>query len=158
MEMRTIHCIAFILVLSFLVAGCGNDGDGGIVDPLITGGLSLENLVGTWNAVKWEYVSQSDPNVRFDFVTQGGVTVTLKIQSDGRFSLTYEGPGGQYTDYGALSVENNRLIIDFDEDDQIVLDATLEGDTLTLKTNDLFDFDGDGDEEPATLTIVFERQ
>ncbi len=34
---------------------------------------------------------------------------------------------------------------------------TLSGNTLTLTQNDVYDFDGDLVDEPATLTIVLQR-
>ncbi len=68
-------------------------------------------------------------------------------------TLIDDGEGGTSSNSGNLSSDGQTLTVAGD-----VFAATRDGNDLTLvDTNSDYDFDGDGSDDPATLTIVLRR-
>lgn len=69
-------------LVSGLVAACSGDSTGN----------SIPNIVGTWRATKFEFVSVANAATRIDLIAAGG-TGTVVISSNGSFSTTLTAPG-----------------------------------------------------------------
>ncbi len=70
-----------VLVAGALVAGCGDDGNGGGAT-----GVTIADLAATWNATRAE-VTPTGGGIRIDLLVGGG-TVTLVIRPDETLTLT----------------------------------------------------------------------
>jgi len=64
------------------LAACGSDSTGN----------SIPNIVGTWRATKFEFVSVANAATKVDLIAAGG-TGTIVISSNGSFSTTLTAPG-----------------------------------------------------------------
>jgi hypothetical protein len=135
--------------LAAALAGCG--GDGGIV------AIDPAELIGTWAAGKFEFVSKANSFVRIDLVGSLGAIVTLDVAST-TYTLEVIVPGvTTETQMGTWSVAGDQLIIESATSTD-TLTATLSGNTLTLEAvNAEFDFNQDGADEPATFQGIFTR-
>lgn len=136
---------------------CGGDGDNGTDPP---DGITLTDLVGTWDATQVEYQSLDNPLIRFDLVALGG-SLTLTVEANGDYTATIQPPGEQPdTETGSVTLEGNliELVVD-GVPESVEFDFTLVGNTLTMVTEDEeFDFDGDDIDDPARLTLVLVRR
>ncbi|MEE9132296.1 MAG: hypothetical protein V3U13_01930 [Gemmatimonadota bacterium] len=134
----------------------------GCEDSQSTGsGITLEVLAGTWEASVFAFTSQAEPPQRADLIADGG-SATLVLSANGAYTLTVTPAGGEPdVSTGFMLIESGFLLV-ADSDVPGVTTAFamgLDGDTLTLVTNEVeFDFSGDDVEEPAILTLVWERQ
>ena len=141
--------------LSLSVAGCG-DGTS-TVGP---GGVTIASLAGTWNATLASWVPTAGGQ-EFELIAAGGSGV-LVIESSGRFTFTTVDPDDE-TDvstgtFAFDSEDEDFLIVRNDgevEEDELFF--ILTGNTMRLIGEDEFDFDDDGVDEPATLTLEFTR-
>lgn len=117
-------------------------------------------LVGTWNATSVEFTNVANPSEKVDLIAEGG-SVRLVIQASGSYTLTLGFPGEpDETEQGAVEIEGNRFTLaGSNPDDDNVFNYTLVNNTLTLTANDeSFDFDDNGDDEPASLRVVLVKQ
>jgi len=158
----TISCL-FIASLIFFIAGCSKDGT-----PTGPDGITLEDLSDTWNATQFEFSQAGegpDPGV-FDVVAEGG-SVTLDIQSNGRFTLVTVNPGGSsQTQSGELGFDTEAedfLLVVFDDEPDDVLEfffLIVNNNSFRLVDNTgegEFDLDGDGVPEPARINSTWVR-
>ncbi len=83
-----------------------------------------------------------------------GASYTLTVTEAGSASTLFDdGVGGSSSNSGNLSSDGQTLTITGD-----VFVATRDGNDLTLvDATSAYDFDGDGSDDPATLTIVLRR-
>jgi len=149
--MKTCRLIPVAVLLLCFSFACG-DGDNPInSDP------AFSNLVGTWEAIKDEFTNKADTSQKVDAVSEGLGGITLRIQSNGSFEVTISLFGSPFlTLNGTASVERNKLILSYDGLGEIEYEYTLENDRLTTIYNDAtHDFDGDGNDEPATEVTVY---
>ena len=125
----------------------------------------LSSFVGTWAAnsdiegTLMEY-DATDVNPAFKVnVLLLGASVQVTLESSGDYSLTLTEPGGEpEVEEGTATVDGNKItmIPDGAPEDAITFTYTLNGDFLTLVSDDVtFDF-GTGD-VPATLTLTMKR-
>jgi len=120
----------------------------------------VADLVGTWEATSFLWVSDADANVTFELVGAGG-SFALVIAADGSFTGNFAMGTEVETFAGTISISGSNLVItdDPDIDGPSTLAFTLDGNTLTMTDNDeTFDFDDDGVEEDANSVMVLERQ
>jgi hypothetical protein len=139
-----------ILALLLGVAlACGDD----------AAGPSAEELTGTWEATRLEYVSVSAPVQTVDLIADGGSatlvlapagTYTFTIIPDGEPQATLSGTWESGGDVLTMTVTGASFSLQFA--------LSLSGDTLRLSGADAeYDFDGDDVAEPARLNLVLTR-
>ena len=126
-----------------LATGCGD-----------ATGLTVEDLVGTWQAQSYTFVDDATGQLSEDLVALQGAAFTLVVTADGQATTVFnDGVGGTSSDSGQLSSDGSTLTLGGD-----TFSASRSGNTLTLvDTNAEYDFDGDGSDEPADLTIQLQR-
>jgi hypothetical protein len=118
-----------------------------------------QDLAGTWQATKAEYISADDPSVIYDVVAQGG-TVTLMLTS-ADFTLAVAGPGAtpQVTTGTWTSTSDLMTLNPSGASFKWQFEMNLSGDNLSLRGAHVeFDFDGDGTNDPALLNLTLLRQ
>ena len=165
--MKTIGKLLMILPLfTFLFISCSED------DPEVKADCGpdycISDLAGNWNATQLTFTycgSEMIEPTSYDLILQEG-SATMLIQANGRFTLTVVFPGGEGTEVitGKIYFEDKKFFaIQFDDDPPN--DPTYFGDTLSGNTFALvggpetaeFDFDDDGTEECASVSLTFER-
>ncbi len=160
--MKTLRNILLLGTLySFFFIACSSSDE----DELTKTGpeFSISDLQGTWNATS-AFFSPSDPNSQseaVDIIAEGG-TLSIVIQSNGRFTMNFDVEGlDPFTVTGEMFFENNEFFaIRFDEEpndyDYFGIDYT----ATTLRINGgpdtaEWDFNGDGEDEPANVSLDF---
>jgi hypothetical protein len=142
-----------------LVIACGDDAQA-------PNEVTTEDLAGIWDLIGLELRSTDDPPQVVE-LTDEGITGTFTISPDGCYvlSLVVEDsePGIQS---GTLRVAGSELWVaggdcqpgsDF-PDDRNVLTFTYGGDTFSMSGDGVvWDFDDDGENEPAVQTFTFRR-
>ena len=164
--MKTLlHILLSSMFIVFLTACSSDDGD---VQSDEGPAFSINQLQGTWEAtsVRFSYSGQGpvpEPS-SYDVIAEGG-SATLVVQSNGRFTLTVR-PAGSSTESfsGRMYFEDGEYFaIQFDDDppdDPTYFGETLSGNTFTLNGGPdtaEWDFDNDGEDEPASVYLQFER-
>ena len=132
--------IAPLLAVTFL-AGCGD----GTPEEV------AEALAGNWNATSVVFTNKANSSETFDLLA-GGESVNIAFTAAGGFSGSFTELGGTFVVQGT-----NLIITNTGESDTHTVAFTLSGNTLTLTVDDEFDFDDDGVDESASLTIVLQR-
>ncbi|MBT8292800.1 MAG: hypothetical protein HKP39_06415 [Eudoraea sp.] len=161
--MKTLSNIfLFVPLFAFILLSCSEDDP---VELVKAGGpFEISELAGDWEATSANF---SDGNTNFlDLIDEGG-TVTLTVQSSGRFTLTID-PSDRpsYTTSGEMFWE------EFEGDyffaiewanypgDWDTYGATLNATTFTLNggfDSGEYDFDNDGNFESASISFTFVR-
>ena len=153
------------LFLALFVLACSSDDD---EDAQLDQGpdFAISALAGTWNAteITFSYSGTGTvPDPSFYQVVAEGGTGVLTVQSNGRFTLEVT-PNGQATESfgGRMYFEDGEFFaIQFDDDppnDPTYFGATLSGNTFSLNGGPdtaEWDFDDDGNDEPASVNLVF---
>lgn len=137
------------LAFGALAAGCGGGDRTGPSGP--AAGLTLADLAGSYTATELQYTSKADTDAVVDLVADGEF-VPLVLGADGTFDA---GPAGS----GSAAVQGDQLELDFGPDHDHFYQFTLSAGTLTIRndTDEHFDFDDDGIDDPARLLGVFVR-
>ena len=122
--------------------------------------ITIDDLVGTWNATTVTYTSQENPADRVDRIAGGG-SATMTVEGNGgyTFVLTPAGAAPEVTN-GFMVVESGFLLVQniTEPGVTIAFAMTLTNSTLGLVSDEpLYDFNGDGEEEPAILQIGLRR-
>jgi len=148
--MRVARALLIGLLGVGLLVGCDDDGTG-------LDGFTLADLVGTWDASVFVFVSQTSPPDSADFIAEGA-DVRLTVAANGDYSIVVWAPD-VIADvlWGTVSVDDGNIVITDEQEpgNPISFSAGLSGNTLSMQTDEVeFDF-GDGD-EPAELHIVFQ--
>jgi hypothetical protein len=143
-----------LLFVAFFGTACGDD------DPVAPPEASL---VGTWNVMALELVSNTNPNVQVDLIRLGATaTLVLQQNNDFAFSLTWANPPGgvwgtDITEDGTWS-STDVLTLTTSPTNTWQFEASLNGDSLILTEADTsYDFDGDGNVEPASFNMDLAR-
>jgi hypothetical protein len=134
-----------------LAVACGDDGPGVV---------TLDDLVGTWNATQFELTNPADQAQSFDFIQNGG-TVTLTIAANGAFNGEQTLFGFTDTFGGMVVISGNRMTVTDTQDptEVTVFTFSLSGNTLSLTSTDIeWDWDNDGNDDSATLDGTMVRQ
>lgn len=152
--MRIIRNLVWIPLISlslvFLV-GCDDDDD----DFSSSGTkLSVSDIQGNWIANSATFSA----DVFTDFLAEGA-TITLAIQSNGRFTFTMMMPGQpDEVSTGKLGFDGDFLAVRFDdENEEASFFISLINDILTLRGQTEFDLDGNGVDEFGILELIMER-
>jgi len=149
-----------VLAATLCACSIGNEDDD---FSLVGTNYSVADIAGHWTAAR-AFFSQSGtgPVQEVDVVAEGG-TVTLQIQTNGRFTLTItreeEAPE---TSTGRLGFDEDLLVVSFDDepDDFTFFGITYAEPGLSIHSvgaAGTFDFDGDGMDEPAHVAFDFVR-
>lgn len=158
---RLIQVFLFAPLFAFLLLSCSGDDE---TDVLVKTGGSFEisELAGNWEAT---WASFSDGNMMsVDIIDEGG-SVTLTVESSGRFTLTIN-PSDRpsYTTSGEMFWEEWEGTYYFAIEwadypgDWDTYGATLTGTTFTINggfESGEYDFDNDGTFESASISFVF---
>ena len=141
MQKRLIRGLSLLLLS---LTGCGDPAPTG-PDPLI------EPFVGDWTATAFVRTSAVSDQVSIDLIQLGG-TFDLNIQPSGSYTaiLIYAGLG--QTEMGTISATANTvtLILEFPSREKEVSAYQFVGDTVLILDGETeFDFDFDGQEDPA---------
>lgn len=134
-------------VLASAGLGCGGDGGG-------PAGPSASNLIGTWDAVKSEMVSDEDPSQKADLL--GSSTLVLRIYQDHTWeSLQTYPEGPPIAGSGTWSLSGTTLTITPQAGYPVKFKVSCDGSSMTLTQSTTWDYDVDGTSEPATITMGF---
>lgn len=135
--------------------GAGGAGAAGGGQP----GAEADALHGSWAATRWHYTSRDSPARTVDVITDLGGSVTLSL-SAGTFILAWEIPGiGGQSIGGRWALRGGALEYSWPgvEGTESV-GVRLGWHELALSTERSgWDFDGDGEDEPAGFVGVFVR-
>ena len=141
MQKRLIRGLSLLLLS---LTGCGDPAPTG-PDPLI------EPFVGDWTATAFVLTSSVADQVSIDLIQLGG-TFDLNIQPSGSYTaiLIYAGLG--QTEMGTISATVNTVTLnrEFPSRENEISAYQFVGDTVLILDGDTeFDFDFDGQEDPA---------
>lgn len=140
---------AFIGIIPIAALGAA-----GCADPA---GPSPDEITGTWNATRIEYVSKATSET-VDAVPLGWAA-TLILNADATFVFTLT-PAGEAPQVLASNweLDGDLLRLVFPGGGVIAWDAALQGDVLELTGADgAYDFDADGTMDPAKQNITLAR-
>ena len=152
-----------LLIAGGALTGCSGNGT-----PAGPNGITLEDLADTWNATHFEFSqAEAGPGLpTFDVVAEGG-SVTLEVQSNGRFMLATVYPDGstesQSGKLGFDSEEEDFLLVVFDDesDDELEFFFVIENDDSFRLIDNTgegeFDLDGDGVPDRARINSTWVR-
>ena len=151
----------FAPVLAFLLFSCSKDETDDLVKE--GGPFKISELVGNWEATSAFFVRDSD-NMSVDIIGDGG-TISIAIQSNGRFTLTTNpADRAAYTITGEMFWEefegNYYFAIEWDDypGDWDTYGATLSGTTFSINGSfdtAEYDFNNNGTFESASINMVF---
>ncbi len=134
-----------------VAVGCSSDST--------TGPASASDFVGDWLASSWVLTSVANTSQSADFIALGmALSITF---TETTYSGTVNMDGGAVDTFtGTYTISGSQLILDeVGETELDTMTYTLTGNTMTLTGgDDEFDFDDDGQEDPATFTMVLAKQ
>ena len=124
-----------------------------------TGPASPSEFVGDWLATSYVLTSVENTSLSADLIDIGmGLSITF---TETTYAGTSTFPGEEDESFsGTYTIDGNELIlVEVGEPGTDTMTYTLSGNTLTMTgTDESFDFDDDGQEDPASFTMVFARQ
>ncbi len=156
------------LVVRFDDADWDFDGDGTDVPTIETitfasADLSPDpDLEGTWTADSFVFVSDDDPSTSVDLLEDGG-SITVTLNADGTYRVVQSWPDGEggvdeSEESGSyVALEGLLWLIQPEAHDAPPVQLyEVDGETLVMTVpNAEFDFDGDGEDEAATIVMTF---
>ena len=142
----------WLALLVLLQIRCGDQGP--------EGPLTYAQLQGpVWILLSLVFTSDANPATTFDFTAAAG-SGSLRFEADTTFLLILvPNPGSpSRSSVGPVAIEGDTVVLTDNADPDLpLLSGTLEGTRLVLQTDDAeFDFNGDGTDEPAHVSAVFE--
>ena len=139
-------------VALFVAVAVGCSGDS-------TGVASPNDFVGDWIASSYVVTSVANTSQTQD-LTAMGMTLAITF-TETTYSGTASFPGEVTETFsGTYTISGNQLTLnESGEGSTRLMTYSLSGNTLTLSGDDEeYDFDDDGQEDPATFTMVLARQ
>lgn len=147
-----VFLIAALFTGITFMSSCNDDDD----DFSDTGtNLSIADIAGNWSATSATFTAPE-----FIDILEGGTTVLLNIQANGRFTFTIKVPGeADEVTTGRLGFDGEFLAVRFDDDpeDEASFFISLINDILTLRGQTEFDFNEDGVDDFGILELIMER-
>lgn len=128
-----------------MVAGCG--GDNLEADP------SIASLVAEWRAIRMVVTNPANPAIAPDLIL-AGATFYLDVQPSGQYTAILTAFGQPSTEFGRIQISGQQILLHRQQPGPArtdVADYRLSGDTLFLSGTTDFDFNLDGQTEPAQL-------
>lgn len=154
------------LVLPVLMAVLvvGNACDGGDDEVPLTGTkYSISDIAGSWEASSATIADLTGAQHPFvDIIGEGG-SLTLSIQSNGRFTLTIKRPGrADETFTGDMGFDEEWLAVRFDGDaaddySYMFIDLNDPKNFMIIRGETEYDFDEDGNDETASIDLELDR-
>ena len=148
--MPALRIVAHCGVLLGLLAACGSDSTG----------ANPPNVVGTWNATKFEFVSIANPTTKLDAIAQGA-SATLLLTSAHGFTLTLNAPGQvQQVSTGTYVETATTLTVTVTTPpptQTLGFDLVVSGVTMSL-TGGTTTFDFGSGSTPAHINLTLTRQ
>ncbi len=160
-KFKSIQLVFLSLIVVFFI-GCNDDDDGPseFDFPLEGSTLAMADIAGNWTATSAEFQIVGDPGSFVEIVGQGG-SVTLNIQSNGRFTSIISFPGAAPEQFsGQLGFSGNQLVLldDVDEPgDEAFIDITLTPQDELLLSGVLEFDDGTGSFVPTNVNLSMIR-
>ena len=153
----------YLFLILFIIAACESGDEFEDEFSLVGTNTSIAELTGNWSANKAVFQSfATGPAFEVDIIADGG-SVSLSIQSDGRFTVTVA-PLGEPAEIstGRMAFDEDLLVISFDDEPEEYEFFSITHNEPNLNIaggNGLvtFDFDDDGTEEPALIDFDFVR-
>jgi hypothetical protein len=149
------------MVLSSMFVRCSSDEDD--EGPSTQGTyLSLSDIAGNWIATRAVFSNaQLSPPVLVDVPKEGG-TVTLSIQTNGKFIFTVSFPGeNPDVATGTLGFEDEYLVVAYDDEpgeyEYMGIHSNANHTELSISGPAEYDFDDNGTDEPAELSMQLIR-
>ncbi|MBQ0734718.1 hypothetical protein [Aquimarina celericrescens] len=159
----TRYALYLVVLLSVLLAfiSCGSDDDDEI--SLVGANISISDISGSWTATSvliGNLTPDSQP-LSVDVIDEGG-SVTLTVQSNGRYTLTIKRPTRADDVFtGPLGFEGEWLVIGYDSDPEEYnywfIELSTNGNNLTLRGESTYDFNEDDVEDPASYNLELVR-
>lgn len=146
--------LTLLLILALALALPACDETTGTDDETPTEQLDPD-LVESWMGTRGVFTSDADPSRTFDLITDGGTYLLFEFSDDGTVELVeLETVTDRETrSTGTWTTVGSNLILDLPDIPDTVGYA-IDGEILTItSTDETFDFDGDGTEEPASLEV-----
>jgi len=149
--MRLVGSISTAALAATLAVGCS--------DTVAPADVTVNDLVGAWNATQLQFTNVANTAQVFDLVANGG-TFTLTLQSNGSFSGTQSLAGQTENFSGTVTVSNAVLTLAEATETLAFTITAYDGSTITLhsNTNVSWDFGFDGTDEDASMVIVLQKQ
>jgi len=145
--MGTWHRLGFAAAV--LLMACGGDGSG----------PRPNEFAGTWNATKYQFTNKANTAQKVDVISLGATLVVI-LDQNGTYQATLTMPGdAPEVTTGTWDASVDVFTIrETGSTGEMQFDYTLSGNTLTLSgANDDFDFDSDGNPEPARVSAILTR-
>nr|WP_298792177.1 hypothetical protein [uncultured Allomuricauda sp.] len=159
-KQRFFHRLFAIILVSCSLVSCSED-EG--PDCSLQGtNYSVSDISGNWTATEARFFNVSaEPIQVVDVVAEGG-SVTLSIQSNGRFTLNITESGEPSSrSSGDLCFDEDLLVVRFDgdaADDYEFFRITFNGtNNLSFDGPAEFDFNDDGTPDPADISLALVR-
>ena len=150
--------LALLLLLTVFSLSCNGDDD----DDPKTGGITMDDLVGSWKATSMKFTNNSNAAEQFDFIAAGGELRFTMLTGGGVRTWVEIADFSDEWDSQATLQSGNTLILTPAESSRevITFKFTLVGTTLTLtNSEDSFDFTLSGENEvSATSVTVLQKQ
>ena len=146
---RTMKTRLGSLVATVLVLGLGACGDS------VTGvDTSVDDLIGTWSITSLTFTGGGD--------TVEGLTgsAMVEFRDDLTYTLTFVEATDTEVDNGTFTVNGSTLTLNLPGEDPDVFTVTAISSTAATlySEDDAFDFNDDGTETAATLTVTLQKQ
>ena len=142
-----------LLISAVAMAACRDDSGPG-------SGITIGDLVGTWNATTVTYTSQEDAADRVDLIAGGGfASLTVVASGEYTFVLVPAHDDAEVAS-GFIVIESGFLLAQniLGPGVTVAFAMTVTGSTLGLVSDEpTYDFNGDEEEEPAILQIGLRR-
>ncbi len=136
-----------LMIAGLAIAACSND-------PVAPDDTSL---VGTWNATEWWFTNQANATQSIEIISLGA-SISVVVDDDLNYTATTATPTGPETYTGTLQIAGNIVTFTDLGDGPAVYTMEMSGSTLILTTSDeAFDFDLDGQDEPADMRLLLTR-
>ena len=153
--------LAFVLLIMVPLTSCTEDEGPDCSDQGTN--LSISEISGNWTASSAIFSRDVGGTIQqVDVVAEGG-TVTLSIQSNGRFTLNVaESDGPNDVSSGDFCFDEELLVVRFDGDapddwDYFRVQLDSSNDILYISGRGEFDFDGNGMVELAEIDLELVR-
>jgi hypothetical protein len=152
--MNTLRKLSAFVMLAVVAVGCS--------DSTAPEDVTLADLVGTWNATSATFDEVAGDGL-IEVIGTFGVSMSITIASSGAYTITVTVPGeAPDVETGTATAANGVITATPSapgEDPEVIQIRSLSGNDMTLYfADEEFDFNDDGTETDATLTVVLRRQ
>jgi len=155
--MKKLSYLVLLFAVLFTYSCSDNDDD----SPEDTG-ITINDLVGSWNATSMKFTNNSNAAEQFDFIAAGGELRFTMLTGGGVRTWVDIADFSDEWDSQATLTDNSTLVLTPVEASRetITFKFTLSGNTLTLtNSEDSFDFTLSGENEvSATSVTVLQKQ